>query len=183
VIAATTNSTSVGGAVVLYAVLAVMIVLRRRTRQHPANSDLVKGERLRPLAITLLDPVLSLVFAGPLLWDLATHDPARSFAAVVGASLGIPIAIWRARVQYVRAVPEAKGVVFRRSPIEYGLLGLLLLLRLLESSIEHATSRPLTFVLTGLIGLAIAESIARTTAIALRYVADARRPTNPEVAE
>ena len=38
---------------------------------------------------------------------------------------------------FVRAVHEAKSVILRRSPTEYALLGLLIVLRLIEDSVKH----------------------------------------------
>lgn len=163
--------------VVTYGVLITMLVLRRRTQTHPAQQTLVKGERLRPVLITALDPVLSGLFAGPLLWHLAAHSAPHLAAAVAGGAVGVPIGLLRARVMFVRAVPSAQGVVFRRSPMEYGLLSLLLVLRLLEGSIEHFKTGPLTYVVAALVGLAIVESVTRAAGIIVRYRTDARRPS------
>lgn len=170
------HSANVFNTVILYAAIIVMLILRQRTRAHPANAHLVKGERLRPLAITVMDPILSLVFVGYVLWDLATRDVSHAGAAIVGALIGIPIGLMRARVQYVRAVPEAKAVVFRRSGAEYVLLGILLVLRLAESSIENSHTTALTLLLGGMVALAVAESITRTAAITVHYYRDAAHP-------
>jgi hypothetical protein len=172
-----THSTNAINTAILYAALLIMVVLRQRTRGHPANATLLKGERLRPLAITMMDPVLSVVFVGVVLWDLATRDVVHAVVALLGAIIGLPIGILRARVQFVRAVPEAKGVVFRRSGAEYALLALLLVLRLAETSVQHARSTALTCVLAGLVALAVSESFARTTAIVLHYRRDTAHPT------
>jgi hypothetical protein len=60
-------------------------------------------------------------------------------------------------------------VVFRRSAMEYGLLALLLALRIAESSISNLHSGFASYALAALIALAVAESIARSVAIGVRY--------------
>jgi hypothetical protein len=88
----------------------------------------------------------------------------------------VPIGMARARVMYVRAVKESHSVVFRRSAMEYGLLGLLLVLRIAESSISHLHNEFVTYVLTGGIALAVVESIARAAAIVVKYRRDPALP-------
>jgi hypothetical protein len=72
-------------------------------------------------------------------------------------------------VQYVRAVGTAKCVVFRRSTAEYGLLALLLVLRIAESSISNLHNGFASYAIAAGAALAVAESIARSAAIAIRY--------------
>ncbi len=104
-----------------------------------------------------------------MLWGLATRNDDHAALAVVGALAGIPIGLARARTMFVRAVREIKSVVSRRSPLEYGLLGVPLVLRLAESSIAKLHSGAATYALTALIALAVAESITRAAAIVWRY--------------
>jgi hypothetical protein len=149
--------------------LVVIAVMRSRSLRANRGFVLQKGERLRPIMITLLDPVISIVLIGSVLWSLMTRSDLHFLAALIGAAGGVPIGVARARVQYVRAVGTAKSVVFRRSPMEYGLLSLLLVLRLAESSIANLHKGFASYVLAALIALAIAESIARSVAIGVRY--------------
>ncbi|HEY1825216.1 MAG TPA: hypothetical protein VGG21_04555 [Acidimicrobiales bacterium] len=175
------NSSSNGAGDASYFVLVILVAMAiMRSRSIRQNRDVVlqKRERLRPLAITALDPVVSIVLIGPVLWDLVSRNDARVLAVLVGALLAIPIGLARANVMYVRAVKESKSVVFRRSAMEYGLLTLLLVLRIAESSIDHLHNSFATYALTALIGLAIAESIIRSAAIVLKY----RRDTALEAA-
>jgi hypothetical protein len=162
------NSTTDTDYIVLVFVVVIGIIRNRSLR---ANRDFVlqKGERLRPIIITLLDPVISIILIGSVLWSLMTRSDGHFVAALIGAAGGIPIGMARARVQYVRAVGTAKSVVFRRSPLEYGLLALLLILRIAESSFSNLHRGFASYVLTALIALAVAEPIARSAAIGIRY--------------
>jgi hypothetical protein len=153
-------------------VLIVIVVLVRRGRVTSSKVSLAKGERVRPLAITLLDPLVSVVIIGPIFWHLASTNLDHVAYAVVGAVVGIGIGWARARVMFVRAMRASKNVVLRRSGVEYGLLSLLIVLRLIESSIKHDRVGFQTVVLTVLISLAVVESFARSLFILQRYLND-----------
>lgn len=157
------------GIYVVLVVLVVIMILRRRGISQTQPGSLNKGERQRPIAITWLDPVISIIFVGGVLWGLMTRNYGHAAMALVGALAGIPIGLARARAMYVRAVRESKSVIFRRSPLEYGLLGVLLILRIAEGSIAKMHSGFATYALTALIALAIVESITRAGAIVWRY--------------
>jgi hypothetical protein len=70
---------------------------------------------------------------------------------------------------YVRRIPGTNNIVLRRSPLEYGLLVLILVARLSESSVEHSGSTSDTVIFTGLISFALVETIVRSGAIVLRF--------------
>lgn len=166
------NSSSNGGGAGAFfslAVLVVIMVLVRRGRMNTANVPLAKGERIRPLLITLLDPVVSLVIIGPIFWHLTTTNIEHVTMAAIGAVVGVGIAWARANVMFVRAVQEVKSVILRRSGAEYALLGLLIVLRLIEDSVTNNRVGVESIVLTGLISLAIFEPIARSVFIVLKY--------------
>jgi len=167
--------------ILLYGVLFAMAVMIRRTKKHPANNELEAKQRLRPIMITWLDPFLVFVVAGSMLWALVTVNLWHALAALVGALAGVPIGVARANTQYVRAVHDAKGVVFRRSGLEYALLGLLLVLRIVEDSIDRMHTGPLTALLAALVALAVAESIARSAAITIKYYREAPAASTPSV--
>jgi hypothetical protein len=158
-----------GGAFFSLAVLVVISILVRRGRLNTANVPLEKGERVRPLLITLLDPVVSLVIIGPIFWHLMTTNVEHVAMAAVGAVVGVGIAWARAKVMFVRAEPEVKSVVLRRSGAEYALLGLLIVLRLIEDSVKNNRLGTESIILTALISLAVFEPIARSTFIVLQY--------------
>jgi hypothetical protein len=166
---ATTNSGGGAGAFFSLAVLVVIMILVRRGRMNTANVPLEKGERIRPLLITLLDPVVSVVIIGPIFWHLTTTNVEHFTMAVIGGVVGIAIAWARARVMFVRAVLEVKSVILRRSGAEYALLGLLIVLRLIEDSVKNPRVGVQSLVLTALIALAIFEPIARSAFIVLKY--------------
>jgi hypothetical protein len=147
--------------------LVVIAIMRRRGIRENRDFVLQKGERLRPIMITLLDPVISIFLIGTVLWSLMMRGDGHLLAALLGAAVGVPIGMARARVQYVRAVGTAKSVVFRRSPAEYGLLGLLLVLRIAESSISNNGFA--SYAIAAGAALAVAESVARSAAIGIRY--------------
>jgi hypothetical protein len=137
---------------------------------NTSNVPLDKGERIRPLLITLLDPVVSLVIIGPIFWHLTTTNVEHLILAVVGGVIGVGIAWARARVMFVRAVHATKSVILRRSGAEYALLGLLIVLRLVEGSVKHEREGVESLILTGLISLAVCEPIARSAFVVLKYV-------------
>ena len=63
-----------------------------------------------------------------------------------------------------------KSAILRRSPaLEYALLGLLIVLRLIEDSIKHNRIGLESIILTALISLAVFEPIARSTFIVMKY--------------
>ena len=147
---------------------------------NTSNVALAKGERLRPLAITLLDPVLSLIVIGPIFWHLTTTNVNHVILAVVGGVFGVGIGWARARVMFVRAVHETKSVILRRSGAEYALLGLLIVLRVIEDSVKHNRLGVESLVLTALISLAVVEPIARSSFVVMKYLNNEPvRPTSP----
>jgi len=167
------HSTANGlGSGVALIVLLVIVVLVRRGRTTSSRSPLAKGERVRPLAITLLDPLVSLVIVGPIFWHLASTNLEHVECAILGAVAGIGIGWARARVMFVRAMRASKNVVLRRSGVEYGLLSLLLILRIVENSVKNDRIGFQSFALTVLISLAVVESIARSVFIVVRYMND-----------
>jgi hypothetical protein len=145
---------------------------------NTANVPLAKGERIRPLTITLLDPVASLVIIGPIFWHLTSTNGEHVLLAVCGGIVGAVIAWARARVMFVRAVREVKSVILRRSPMEYALLGLLIILRLVEGSVKHERVGVESLILTGLISLAVIETIARSAFIVHKYM-EGESPPSP----
>jgi hypothetical protein len=152
---------------VLFLLVASKLV--RQGRNDPAAKDLAPRQRIRPLALEYLDPVFALIVVGPVLAHELTLDGWHVLAALVGASLGIPIGILRSRVQFVRAIKRTKSVVLTRSRAEYGLVFVLIVLRSAESSIRQSSSTALTLLVAGLLALPIAESCARTVSIVDKY--------------
>jgi len=175
---ATSNGSGAGSLLVLV-VLIVIAVLVRRGRMNTAHVPLAKGERIRPLAITLLDPVVSLFIIGPIFWHLTSTNVEHLVFALVGGVIGVGIAWARAQVMFVRAVHASKSVILRRSGAEYALLGLLIVLRLVEGSVRHNRVGVESLVLTALISLAVFEPIGRTVFIVAKYLDTVSAPPAP----
>ena len=171
------SSSSGLGSLVSFAALIAIVILVRRGKKSTPEIPLLPGERFRPVAITSLDPVVSLVIIGPIFWHLITTNLGHVVAAVLGGAVGVGIAWARARVMYVRAEPKSKSVVLRRSGIEYGLLLLLVVIRTIENFETHSRSGFSSLVITALISLGVVESIARSSFIVLKYQKE--RDANP----
>ncbi len=163
------RSTSPIEIVAIYGVVAVMIVLVRKGRRDPAAKGLPKGQRVRPLALEFFDPILSMVLVGPLLVHELGRGAPHVLAALLGAVLGIPIGLARAKVMFVTALPATTSVVLTRSAPEYVLLGLLLILRTLEQPLSTVHSSAATLALAALLALAVGESFVRAGGIIWRY--------------
>jgi hypothetical protein len=178
------SSSNGAGSFIVLILLVVIMVLVRRGRMNSANVKLAKGERIRPLAITMLDPVLSVIIIGPIFWHLLSTNVDHVAIAVAGGGVGVGIGWARARVMFVRAVRETRSVILRRSGAEYALLGLLIGLRLVESSVKHDRVGFESLALTALIALAVIEPIGRSTFIVLKYAQNERSDpsTMPEAA-
>jgi hypothetical protein len=155
--------------VLLYAVIAATLVLRYRTRLHRPNVTLEKGERLRPLLTIPMDTALTLVFVGLVLFDLATRNVWHAASAAAGGFVGLRIGQLRARVQYVRAESRAQSVVVRRSTVEYGVLVLLLGIRIAEDYVVKSHTTAFTCILAALMTLALTQSIVRSVLFVRRY--------------
>jgi hypothetical protein len=170
---------SSGNGVTSLIVIAAMVFISTETRKGRRNSTnvaLVKRERLRPLSITLVDPLISLVLIGQIFWDLASTNVGHVLCALLGAPFGVAIGWARARVMYVRAIPDIRSVILRRSGTEYALLALLLGLRIAEDTVTNNRSGFASFALTALISLAVVEAFARTGFIVQKYFKEKDAP-------
>ena len=163
------RSTSPVEVVAIYGVLAVMLVLVRKGRRDPVAATLPRGQRVRPVALEFLDPILSMILVGPLLVHELGRGPAHVIAALGGVLLAVPIGVARAKVMYVTSLPATTSVVLKRSGPEYALLGLLVILRTLEQPLSTVHSPLATLALTVLLSLAVSESLVRAGGIIWRY--------------
>ncbi len=177
---ATTN----GGGATSYVVLGALVVvsfLVRQGRLQSRGANLNPGERLRPLAISCIDPLISLLIIGPLLWKLASHHSGNLAGAVGGAVIGVVIGYFRARVMFVRTQKRTRSVVLRRSGIEYALVAVLIVLREIEGSLELDHVSTATVAVAALAALGLVEAFARAGFIIGRYVAHRELPTSTGV--
>jgi hypothetical protein len=151
--------------------LAIFYFVRQEKRKREGHV-IVHQERTRPLAITLLDPVITFVIVGPILRRLVTLSPAHTVVAIAGGVVGVVIAYWRAKVQFVRAIKPKKMVVLRRHALEYVLIIILILVRSGENAVAHKVGSAETLLYAAFVALGLIESIARTLFILGRYRAD-----------
>ena len=134
---------------------------------------------MRPLAITCIDPIISLVIIGPLLWRLVSASGANALGALVGAAVGIVIGYFRAKVMFVRAEKRSFSVVLKRSGVEYGLVLVLIVLRSIEGQLQLDHASAGTVFVAALAGLGLVEAFTRAGFIIGRYVT---HPVATEVA-
>lgn len=154
-------------AIIFFAVLASRLV--RKGRSDPAAVYLQPRQRIRPLLLELIDPVLALIVVGPVLAHELNLNTWHVLAGLLGLSLGIPIGVLRSRVQYVRAIKSSKSVVLTRSRAEYALIVVLLILRSGEDVIRQNHTTALTLLFAMLLALPVGESCARSLSILGKY--------------
>jgi len=175
------QSNSPGVGLVIIVALVVISRLVRRGRLQSRNANLAAGERIRPLAITLIDPVISVLIIGEFVWHLVAHSRAHVVAALIGALVGVALGYVRARIMFVRAIKPTTSVVLRRSGLEYGLVAVLIVLRSTEGTIERSSSSLAQSALTALATLALIEAVARSGFIVQRYLASAEVDVKPSI--
>jgi hypothetical protein len=156
-------------AVITIGVAVAISVLVRQGRRQSRSTALAPRERIRPLAITLLDPVISVIIIGPFVGHFVAHSFTHLLAAIIGGLGGVALGYARARIMFVRAIKESKSVVLRRSGLEYGLVLILIILRSAQGSVERSSSPLAQSLVTALAGLALVEALARSGFIVKRY--------------
>lgn len=154
------------------AVILIMFRLRRIGEKNAADMHLDEGQTLNPLAMELLEPVFELLIIGMVLADDVMRDTSHMFIGLIGAVVGTAIGVYRWRIVYVRAVPEYTSVVMKRSTMEYVVLVGLFAVKIVTDFTE-AEIGGLSLLVTGVLALAVAESIVRSGLIWLKYRKDA----------
>jgi fumarate reductase subunit D len=132
---------------------------------------------MRPLAITCIDPIISLLIIGPLLWRLVSLGGGDAVSAAGGAVVGVVIGYFRAWVMFVRAEKGSMSVVLKRSAVEYALVFVLIVLRLIEGKLEIHHISAATAGVAALAALGLVEAFARAGFITARYVDHHELPT------
>ncbi len=145
---------------------------RRKGKADEEFVDIAAGQDLRLLAIVVLEPWIEIVLVGVLLWDDLSKDYQHWIAAAVGLVPGVIFGIHRARVMFVRAVPEFKAVVLVRDVLGDAAIVILILVRVVAETGFRA-SASFNLALTLLLSLAISESLVRAALIVRRYRMDA----------
>jgi hypothetical protein len=158
-----------GQSALIFVLIAAAALLVRKGRLDPAAKDLERRQRIRPLELEWLDPLIVGAVVGPLLWHDLTKGLSYVGLGLLGAAVGLAIGALRARVMFVRALPQSRSVILTRSTAEYLLLGLLLVLKLSEDAVDRVHSPTFTLVLTALLAVAVVESLSRSIAITFKY--------------
>jgi hypothetical protein len=155
----------------LWVVVVGLWLAKRKGKAAEESVDLAPGEDLRPLAFVALEPWIEIVLVGVLLWDDLAKDYQHWIAAAVGLVPGVIFGIHRARVMYVRAVPEFHAVVLVRDLVGDAAIVVLIVIRVVAET-GFRTSAGFNLALTLLLSLAISESLVRAALMVRRYRAD-----------
>lgn len=156
-------------------VLAVIILgFRTQAAIIKKNVPMVKKERVRPLGMEFTEPVIELWVVALLLWTELSTDPLHILMGVIGIVPGFFMGWFRARIMFVRAIPEYKAVVMKRSWMETVAVLVLLVVKLGTDFLPNSIYW-LSLVITLLLVAAIAESFTRVIRTVFLYRADVAR--------
>jgi hypothetical protein len=158
--------------VLLLALLIVDIRYIRASRKLAQQLELPKGQWLRPVKTLVFDPVIELLVIGVVLFQDVIQNWEHMLVGAIGAVAGIAFGHYRYRIQYVRALPEYKAIIFVRSRAEYIALGALVLLRFAAEQHRIPVVGALTLLITALLALIVFESIGRAWFSYRRYKQD-----------
>jgi hypothetical protein len=129
---------------------------------------LPKGNFVRRLVLEVLDPVMELLFIGAVLWRDLSSDPWHMLAGGAGIVGGYFLARYRARIMYVRALPEYQAIIVRRSFAEYIVVVFLITVKLLSENTSIENYAVSLFITAGLM-LLLSESALRISMVYRRY--------------
>jgi len=129
---------------------------------------LPKGNFVRRLVLEALDPVMELLFIGAVLWRDLTTDPWHMVAGAAGVVGGYFVARYRARIMYVRPLPEYQAIIVRRSFAEYIVVIFLITVKLLSENTTLTNYGVSLFITAGLL-LLLSESALRIVIVYRRY--------------
>lgn len=129
---------------------------------------LPKGNFVRRLVLEALDPVMELLFIGVVLWRELSSDPWHMVAGGAGIVGGYFLARYRARIMYVRALPEYQAIIVRRSFAEYIVVIFLITVKLLSENTAIENYAVSLFITAGLM-LLLSESALRISMVYRRY--------------
>ena len=164
-----------GIALVLLTVLLILDIKYLRDSRRIAQSlDLPKGQWLRLVKTLFFDPVIELFVVGIVLVEDLVQNWEHVLVGAVGAIIGLWVGHFRYGIQYVRAVPEHRAIVFVRSRAEYVALSILILVRLAAEQHQIPVVGPLNLLVTLLLAVVIFESIGRAWFSYRRYLADTK---------
>lgn len=165
--------------VTLIATLVLLMVLLvldlhyiRASRVLAKSLNLPKGQWLRPAKTLLFDPAIELLAVGVLLADDLIQNWEHMVTGIIGAVVGFVVGHYRYRIQYVRAIPEHKAIVFVRSRAEYVALVILMLVSCASQQHQIPVVGPLTLLITAGLSVVVFESIGRAWFSYRRYTRD-----------
>jgi hypothetical protein len=118
------------------------------------------------------DPLIELLAIGVLLAGDVAQNWEHLVAGIGGAVVGVLVGHYRYRIQYVRAVPEHRAIVFVRSRAEYTAMVILVVVRFAAEQHQIPVVGPLTLLITLLLALLVFESIGRALFSYRRYEKD-----------
>lgn len=162
----------VGSLAVLILLMVILILdlkYIRASRKLAETLGLPKGQWIRPVRTLAFDPIIELLAIGVILGADVVQNWEHLLVGLVGAALGLWVGHYRYGIQYVRAVPEHKSIVFVRSRAEYVALTILLILSIASEQKYIPVVGPLTLLITFLLGIVLFESIGRAWFSYRRY--------------
>jgi hypothetical protein len=133
----------------------------RDSRRIAKGMNLPQGQWLRLAKTLAFDPVIDILVVGVVLGKDVIQNWEHLVVAVVGAAAGLLVGHYRFRIQYVRAVPEQKAIVFVRSRAEYVALIILTFVSFATEQHEIPVVGPLTLLITLGLALVVFEAIGR----------------------
>jgi hypothetical protein len=169
----------------LVALVALMVLLMldlkyiRDSRHLAKELNLPRGQWLRPVKTLAFDPIIELVAVGVILAKDLVENWEHLVVGIAGVIVGLTVGHYRYRIQYVRALPQHKAIVFVRSRAEYIALGILLVVSFASEQEEIAVVGPLTLLITFLLAVVVSESIGRAWFSFRRYRRDLAGDTSP----
>ncbi len=170
-------------ALILLAVLLFLdLKYLRDSRRIAKGMDLPKGQWLRLAKTVAFDPLIEIVVVGVLLGKDVVQNWEHLAVGVVGAAVGLWVGHFRFRIQYVRAVPERKAIVFVRSRAEYVALFILTFVSFATDQHEIPVVGPLTLLITLGLALVVFEAIGRAWFSYRQYSKDSASATQPVTA-
>lgn len=156
----------------LMTILILDLKYMRYSRRLAKTLGLPKGQWLRPVKTLAFDPAIELLAVGVLLATDLVQNWEHMVMGVVGVIVGLAVGRYRFRIQYVRALPEYKAIVFVRSRAEYVALTILLLVSFASEQEQIPVVGPLTLLITLLLAMVVFESIGRAWFSFRRYRAE-----------
>ena len=165
---------------ILLMVLLVMDLRYIRTSRKIAKGmDLPKGQWLRLVKTLAFDPLIEVLAVGVLLGVDLVQNWEHMVVGVVGAIVGLWVGHYRFRIQYVRAVPEHKAIVFVRSRAEYVALTILMLVSFASEQHQIPVVGALTLLITLGLAVVVFESIGRAWFSYRQYVKETTGASKP----